>query len=105
MERSRQTYSSLQSAGTCYRQGLTQAKGLFPGTGFTVTAIPGLGTDAMSLTLPQAGTQAVMLQGTKLVAVSVLWPPAQTRPQIAVTLLREAARNLGQYTAPVTLAC
>jgi hypothetical protein len=100
-----QTYNSAQSASTCYRQSLTQAKGLFPGPGFTVTAIPGLGPDAVSLTLPDGGTQAVMLQGTKVLAVFVLWPPAQTRPQIAVTLLREAARNFGRYTTPVTLAC
>jgi hypothetical protein len=98
-----QTYSSLPVTRTCYREALGQARGLFPGRGFTITRVPGL--QAVSLTLPGGGTQAVFLRGTEALVIFVLWPPAERRPQIAITLLREAVQNFDRYTAPVSAGC
>jgi hypothetical protein len=98
-----QTYSSLRMTRTCYQEALSQARGLFPGRNFTITKIPGL--QAVSLTLPHGGTQTIFLRGTKALATFVLWPPAETRPQIAIVLLREAVQNFGRYSAPVSAGC
>jgi hypothetical protein len=100
-----QTYSSLGWTRICTREALGQARGLFPGRGFRIMTIPGLGSQALLLILPQSGAQAIFVRGTQVLAVFVLWPPAETRPQIAVTLLREAVKNFDRYSAPVSVGC
>jgi hypothetical protein len=98
------TYSSSRQAGICGQEGLTQDSHIY-GRGFEIIKIPALGSQAVSLILPNTGTQAGITRNAKSLSVAIFWPPAARRPQIAVTLLREAIVKFDRYSSPLTFGC
>jgi hypothetical protein len=92
------TYSSPATARECLNE---QASG----QRFKVSKIPGLGTPAESVVTPQWTVAAVLIRGAKWLEVVIFWRLAARHPEMAVTLLRDAAANFGKYTSGVQFGC
>jgi hypothetical protein len=92
-------YDSSAMARGCLRD---QAHG----PGFKVAKIAGLGPDAESIMMPrQSMVTAVLVRGAQLMAVVIFWPLATRHPQMAVTLLRDAAPKFGRLTGSIQPVC
>lgn len=86
-------YSSVGLARECLAQ-QRQSVGL----GASSRPIPNLGPSAESVVSPTNGTVAILLRGAKMIVVGITWPPAARHPELAVTLLRDAAANFNSYS-------
>ena len=87
------TYNSEALARECLAQ---QNRTVGPGS--SSRPIPDLGPSAESVVLPKEGTVATLLRGAKWIAVGIIWPQAASHPELAVTLLRDAAPNFNSYS-------
>jgi hypothetical protein len=99
------TYSSPKQAQECIAAGNSQITHTYPGSGTRITKINNLGGEAEVATLAHTGLLAPLVRGAKELLVGIFWPPAATRSQLAVTLLRQAVANFGSYSAPEVLGC
>jgi hypothetical protein len=92
-------YGSSAMARGCLRD---QADG----HGFKVAKIAGLGPEAESVMMPrQSMAAAVLVRGSQLMAVVIFWPLATRHPQLAVTLLRDAAAKFGRFAGSIQPVC